>query len=120
MLPQFASNAVRSALRLLDGAEHDVEHEVEHVAPVEERLHEAISALHRTADSLDRHVEVLEGLAATLPALTDAVARLSVQLTELIGLAAPLEAAEREVSAIGHLFHRRGRRGAAGADDPQP
>ena len=56
----------------------------------------------------------------TLPALTDAVARLSVQLTELIGLAAPLEAAEREVSAIGHLFHRRGRRGAAGADDPQP
>jgi len=71
-------------------------------------------------DSLDRHVEVLEGLAGSLPALTDAVARLSEQLTELIGLAAPLEAAERELSGLGHLFHRRARRsGAAGDGDPQ-
>ena len=76
--------------------------------------------MHRTADSLDRHVEVLEGLAGSLPALTDAVARLSEQLTELIGLAAPLEAAERELSGLGHLFHRRARRsGAAGDGDPQ-
>ena len=116
MLPQFASNAVRSALRLLDGAEHEVE---EH-APGEEQVHEAASALHRAADSLDRHVEVLEGLAGSLPALTDAVVRLSEQLTELIGLAAPLEAAERELSGIGHLFHRRARHsGAAGDGDPQ-
>ena len=116
MLPRFASNAVRSALRLLDGAEHDLEQH----APGEERLHEAVGALHRAADSLDRHVEVLEGLAASLPALTDAVARLSEQLTELIGLAAPLEAAERELSGLGHLFHRRARRsGAAGDGDPQ-
>jgi len=116
VLPQFASNAVRSALRLLDGAEHEVEQH----APVEERLHEAISVLHRTADSLDRHVEVLEGLADSLPALTDAVTRLSEQLTELIALAAPLEAAEREVSSLGHLFHRRARRGGAAGDGDPP
>jgi hypothetical protein len=116
VLPQLASNALRSALRLLDGAEHEVEQH----APGEERLHETIIVLHRTADSLDRHVEVLEGLAASLPALTDAVARLSVQLTELIALAAPLEAAERELSGLGHLFHRRARRSAAAGDgNPQ-
>ena len=117
VLPQFASNAVRSALRLLDGAEH----EAEQLAPGEERLHEAVGALHRAADSLDRHVEVLEGLAASLPALTEAVVRLSEQLTGLIELAAPLEAAERELSGIGHLFHRRAKRGdGAGDGDPQP
>jgi ABC-type transporter Mla subunit MlaD len=109
----FASSAVRSVLRLFDGAEQELER------PVEARLHEAISALHRTADSMDRHVEVLEGLASSLPALTDAVAKLTDQLAELLALAAPLEAAEREVTGgIGHLFHRRQHRtdAARGAD----
>jgi ABC-type transporter Mla subunit MlaD len=103
VLFDFASSAVRSALRLVDGAGQELEKR----STVEPRLHEAISALHRTADSMDRHVEVLEGLATSLPALTDAVAKLTEQLTELLTLAAPLEAAEREVTGIGHLFHRR-------------
>jgi hypothetical protein len=110
MLPQFATSGVRSVLRLLDGAEHELAHRGE----LEERLQDAVIVLHRTADSLERHVVVLEGLAVSLPALTDAVARLSGQLTELIALAAPLEAAEREVTGLGRLFHRRR------AADPQP
>ena len=113
MLPSFATNGVRSVLRLLDGAEHDLEHPEQ----LEERLHDAVIVLQRTADSLERHVVVLEGLAVSLPALTDAVARLSEQLTELIALAAPLEAAEREVTVLGRLFHRS--RSASGAN-PQP
>jgi hypothetical protein len=113
MLPQFASNGVRSVLRLLDGAEHELEHH----GQLEDRLHETVSVLHRTADSLERHVVVLEGLAVSLPALTDAVARLSEQLTEL---AAPLEAAEREVTGLGRLFHRHApRAGAQAPADPR-
>ena len=116
MLLGFASSAVRSVLRLFDGAEQALETE----PPLDDRLHEAIIVLHRTADSMEKHVEVLEGLAVSLPALTDAVAKLTEQLSELLVLAAPLEAAEREVSGIGHLFHRRRHRSdsAGGADPP--
>jgi ABC-type transporter Mla subunit MlaD len=103
VLPDFASNAARSVLKLLGGAEHEVE---EH-SPVEAQLHEAVAAMHRAADSLDKHVEVLGGLAASLPVLTDALVKLSEQLGEALALAAPLEAAEREVAGIGHLFRRR-------------
>ena len=116
MLLGFASSAVRSVLRLFDGAEQALEKD----PPLEDRLHEAISILHRTADSMEKHVEVLEGLASSLPALTDAVAKLSEQLGELLTLVAPLEAAEREVTGIGHLFHRRQHRtDAARGADPQ-
>jgi DNA repair ATPase RecN len=108
----FANDAARSVLKLLGGAEHEVEKH----SPVEEPLHEAIAAIHRAADSLDKHVEVLEAVAATLPALTDALVKLTAELGEALHLAAPLEAAEREVAGIGHLFRRR-HHAAEGAAD---
>jgi hypothetical protein len=99
----FAINAARSALRLLEGAGQELEKH----STLDERLHEGINALQRTADAMEKHIEVLEGLAVSLPALTDAVARLSDQLSEVLHLAAPLEAAEHEAAGLGHLFHRR-------------
>ena len=111
MLLDFARDAARSTLRLLGGAEHEVE---EH-SPAEAPLKEAIAALHHAAESMDRHVEVMEGVAATLPELTGALVKLTEQLGEMLHLAAPLEAAEREVAGLGHLFRRRHHAGGGGA-----
>jgi phage shock protein A len=109
-------NAARSVLRLVEGAGQELEKH----STLDERLHEAIVALHRSADAMEKHVEVLEGLAASLPALTDAVARLSDQLSEVLHLAAPLESAEREAAGLRRLFHRQHHPADAGttADPP--
>jgi ABC-type transporter Mla subunit MlaD len=115
MLFDFATNAARSVLRVFGGAEQEIEKH----SPIDERLHDAIDALHRTADAMDKHVEVLEGLALSLPALTEVLARLSDQLGEALRLASPLEAAEHEAAGISHLFRRH--RHAAEADrDAEP
>jgi hypothetical protein len=103
VLTEFIGNAARSTLKLLGGAEHEVEAHT----PVEEPLHEAVAALHHAAESMDRHVVVLEEVAATLPAMTEALVKLTEQLGEFLALAAPLETAEREVAGLGHLFRRR-------------
>ena len=100
---EFATNAARSVLGLIDGAEH----RVEQLVPGEGQVHEAVAALTGAAESLDRHVEAIEGLAESLPALTDAVTRLCDQLAAVLELAAPVEAAERKVSGFARLFRRR-------------
>jgi hypothetical protein len=102
----------RAALKMIGGAEQEVEQH----SGIEQEVHEAVVALHRAADSMEKHVEVLEGVAATLPQLTAALVTLTEQLGEVLHMAAPLEAAEREVAGIGHLFRRRrGGSDAAGA-----
>ncbi len=102
----FATNAARSVLGHISIG--TVEHRVEQLAPIEERLHEAVDALHRAAESLEHNVEVGDKLAESLPALTEAVTRLSDQLAGVLELAAPVEAAEREFSSgLGKLLHRR-------------
>jgi hypothetical protein len=113
MVFDFAGDAARSALRLLGGAEQEVEKH----SPMEEPLKEAIAALHHAAESMDRHVEVLEAVAATLPQLTGALVKLTEQLGELLRMAAPLEAAEREVAGLGHLFRRHRHTGAGSAPE---
>ncbi len=115
VFPDFVGDAARSALKLLGGAEHEVEKH----SPIEEPVHEAVAALHHAAESMDRHVEVLEAVAATLPELTGALVKLTDQLSEVLRLARPLEAAEREVAGIGRLFRRR-RRTPAPAQLPAP
>ena len=99
----FAANAARSVL----GQIGVVEHRVEHLGSIEEKLHEAADALNAHAQSLDRHVEALETLGDSLPALTAAVTRLCEQLSAALALAAPVEAAERELSGVRRFFHRR-------------
>jgi ABC-type transporter Mla subunit MlaD len=107
----FATNAARSVL----GQIGVVEHRVENLGGVEEKLHGAVEALHRTADSLDRHVEAMETVADQLPELTAAVTRLVEQLSAALAMAAPVEAAEREVeSGLRRLFHLGRRRGGPG------
>jgi hypothetical protein len=107
----------RAALKMIGGAEQEVEQH----SGIEQEAHEAVAALHRAADSMEKHVEVLERVAATLPQLTAALVTLTEQLGEVLHLAAPLEAAEREVAGLGHLFRRRrGGSADAGAAAPVP
>ena len=116
MLFDFAIDAARSVLRSLGG----VERELEKHSAIDERLHDAVDGLQRTADALEKHVEALEGLALSLPALTEMLGRLSDQLGELLRLATPLEAAEHEVGAISHLFRRHRHAADAGKDAEPP
>jgi hypothetical protein len=105
----FATNAARSVLGQLSGAEH----RVEQITPGDEKLHEATAALHRNAESLEHHAEALESLTESLPALTEAITQLSSQLAAVLALAAPVEAAERDVRGFGRLFRLRRRRATA-------
>ncbi len=94
---------------LLGVAERDVtEHSPLHeAAELEGRLDQAVSAIHRTADSMERHVAVVETLAQSVPALTDSVNALVKELNSLLAVVAPIAEAEREVSRVEHFFGRR-------------
>jgi hypothetical protein len=105
---------VRSAIGAAEHAEHDVQTDVEAHSPerVEAKLDELIEVLHRTCESAERHVEVVEGLADSLTPLADAVSRLTDQINVLLQVTAPLAAVERDVSRVrdvarvGGLVHR--------------
>lgn len=122
-------NLVSRSLRALLGVSEQAETEVMRHTPLhdteelEAKLADAIAAIHRAADSLERHIAVLESLADSLPQLTQSVTHLTNQLQDVMQITAPLTAAERELSRMERLFGRR-RRGqaapAAGADDESP
>jgi hypothetical protein len=101
----FATNAARSVLGIVGVTEQRAEGLAGDVGD----LREAVAAMHRTADAVERHVEALGEVTEALPALTESVTRLCEQLSALLALAAPVEAAERELSGLGRLFHRRRR-----------
>ena len=101
----FATNAARSVLGIVGVAEQ----RAEGVAGDLGDLREAVTAMHRTADAVERHIEALSEVTDALPALTESVTRLCEQLSALLALAAPIEAAERELSGLRRLFHRRRR-----------
>jgi ABC-type transporter Mla subunit MlaD len=86
---------------------------------LEAKLGEAVKAAHRAAESLERHVVVIEGLADSLGPLAQAVTRLTDQINELLRVTAPLAAVERDVSRFEHLFGRR-RRGAGATPQVEP
>jgi len=119
---------VRSAIGAAEHVEVDVQADVESHTPahVEAKLDEVIVALHRAADSAERHVEVVEGLADTLTPLTEAVARLTDQINLLLQVTAPLAAVERDVARVrdlrrvGGLVHRLGMRPAVPPRSPGP
>ena len=104
---------VTGPLRSVLGAAGRAETEVERRSPmyqtreVEERLEDAVSAVHRAADSMERHVVVVDNLASSLPPLTESVTRLTDQISDLLRITAPLAAAERDVSRVERLLHRR-------------
>jgi hypothetical protein len=76
---------------------------------VEHELEDAVAAIHRAADSMERHVAVVESLATSVPALTDSVNALVKELNGLLGVLAPLAAAEHEITRVERLFGRRRR-----------
>ena len=86
---------LRSLLGIAEHAEDDVaEHSpLGETRDLERKLDDAVSAVHRAADSIERHVAVLETLASSLPPLTQSVTQLTDQLGELLRLTAPLQAA---------------------------
>ena len=114
-LTDLASNAIRNVLRLFE----DAGAQVEQHSPIEGHLHDAVAALHRTADSMDRHVEVLETVAAALPGLVEVLGRLSDELGEVLTALRPVEAAEHELSGISHLFRRHRHEGDAEPAKPE-
>ncbi len=93
-------------------------------AELQDRWEEAVSELHRAADSMERHVAVVETLAQSVPALTDSVNALVRELNGLLTVVAPIAGAEREVSRVEHLFGRRKRPDestpAGGPGEPAP
>jgi hypothetical protein len=104
---------VTGPLRWALGASEQAEREVARHSPVvetaalERELRDAIEAMHRACDSLERHVTVVEGLTDSLPALTQSVTRLTDQLGVLLAAMAPVTAAEKELSRMERFFGRR-------------
>ena len=94
---------------LLGEAEHEAaaHSPLAHTHEIEEHLGEAIKAMHRAAESVERHVQVIESLGDTLPPLTQSVTQLTDQIGHLLRVTAPLAAAERDVSKVEGMFHRR-------------
>jgi hypothetical protein len=68
-----------------------------------------VEAIHRAADSMERHVAVVESLASSVPALTDSVNALVKELNGLLAVLAPLAAAEHDVRRVERFFGRRRR-----------
>ncbi len=107
-------------LRSLLGVAGQTEHQVvshtplHETAELEEKLEGCVTAIHRSTDSLEQHIAVLEKLADSLAPLTESVTRLTDQLEPLLQLARPLGAAEqhmasaeREATRVGHLLRHR-------------
>ncbi len=112
----FATNAARSVLGIVGVTEQRTEGLLGEVG----ELREAVAAMHRTAEAVERHVEVLGEVTDALPALTESVTRLCDQLAALLALAAPVESAERELSGLRRLFHRRRASAPPAALTPPP
>jgi len=92
-------NPIRS---VLGSAEREV---MDHTT-VDDKLLDGVEAVRRATESIERHVEVVEGLALTLPALTESVTRLTDQLNELLQVIAPIAAVERDVQRVEGFFGR--------------
>lgn len=91
--------------------------------PLEETEHEildAVDAIHRATDSIERHVEVIDGLASSVGPLTDSVDRLTATMRDLVELLAPMAAAERDVQRAERFFRLRRQRNASGPESPGP
>lgn len=98
---------LRSLLGTTEDMEHDAHTLLSESGELEQQLKEAVASIHRTAESMDHHVEVVETLAATVPKLTESVTALVQEMHALNTTLRPVESAEHEVSRLGHLFGRR-------------
>jgi hypothetical protein len=71
----------------------------------EQELSVIVDAIHRAADSIDHHVEVIEGLATSVEPLKDSVNNLNATVIELVALMAPMASAEHGMQDAEHGVH---------------
>src|SRR5579859_6355895 len=109
----FFARPIRSALGF---AEHEA---ARPVVGAEREIAEASGAAHRVADSIERHIQTVEGLAASIGPLTQSVDRLTQTMSQLVALLAPMAAAEHEVKQVERLFGFR-RRSKPAPPEPPP
>ncbi len=72
----------------------------------EEKVLDAVRAIHRATDSIEHHVEVIEGLATSVGPLTASVDALTQTMRDLVILMAPMAAAERGAQKVGREVQR--------------
>ena len=114
---EFLARPIRSALGF---AEHEA---ARPIVGAEREIAEASSAAHRVADSIEQHIQTVEGLAASIGPLTQSVDQLTETMSDLVKLLAPMGAAEHEVEQVERLFGFRRRRkptAPAAPHDPLP
>ncbi len=91
--------------------------------PLDEAEHElvdAVRAIQRASDSIDHHVEVIEGLATSVGPLTDSVNQLTATMADLVALLGPVAGAEHGVQRAEHLLHRRRHEPEPGSEPGTP
>jgi ABC-type transporter Mla subunit MlaD len=98
----FIFRPLRAAL---GAAEHEVS------APIAEGEHEildTVTAIHRATESIEHHVQVIEGLATSVTPLTDSVNQLTATMRDLVAILAPMGEAEHDVEhgvqRVEHFF----------------
>lgn len=88
---------VRPLRSVLGVAENEV---VTPLGRAERELADTVRAVHRVADSIEQHIEVVEGLATSVGPLTESVNKLTETMDDLVKLLAPMAGAEREVQSV--------------------
>lgn len=104
---------------LLDVAEHAVTIHTP-LEKTEEDILDTVKALHRATESIERHVQVIEGLATSVGPLTESVNELTSTMTSLVEVLGPLAAAEQGVKDVERFFWRRRHKDAANPQVEQP
>jgi hypothetical protein len=114
--------AVRSVLGVSERAESDVVRAtpLRETHQLEAKLDETVAAVQRACESIERHADSIGALSDSLPALTESVTRLTEELSGVMRMTAPLEAAEREVSRFDRLLRRHPPPAAPPAPGPEP
>lgn len=104
---------------VLSSTERDVTHEVREVEHIQHEALDTAKAIREATESIERHVAVIDTLAGSIAPLAESVNRLTAQMAELNRALSPLAGAEREVSAVEHLFaHRHRGESESGSSPP--
>jgi hypothetical protein len=91
------------------------------VVQAEHEILDAVGALRQVTESIDHHVEVIEGLATSIDPLKESVNQLTATMSELVALIAPMGKAEIGVQhASQEVRHFLGFRRKKTAASPEP
>lgn len=91
---------------VVSAGERDVTHEIREVEHVEHGVLDTAGSIRDATESIEKHIAVLDTLASSIGPLTESVNRLTAQMAELNQVLSPMAGAEREISALEHVFGR--------------